>query len=67
MKFSFDPEQPFLDVTAPEHGVQVRMAKDGKVLWVDVDGVCVLRICRVPDVGFNLPIVQEILDEAARD
>ena len=37
-----------LDITAPEHGVQVEVRTDGKVLWVHVDGITVLRICQMP-------------------
>lgn len=37
-----------LDITAPDAGVQVRIRRDQKVIWVDVDGVNVLRVCRIP-------------------
>jgi hypothetical protein len=33
-----------LDITAPEI-VEVQIRSDGTVLWVNVDGVCRLRIC----------------------
>lgn len=39
---------PQVDVTAPEH-VEVRIRGDKKVVWVNIDGVCVLRVCRIPD------------------
>jgi hypothetical protein len=35
-----------LDITAPK-GVQVQIRADGKVLWVNVDGKCVLRCCQI--------------------
>lgn len=38
-----------LDITAPEHGVEVSWSENEKVLWVNVDGKCVLRVCRIPD------------------
>lgn len=38
---------PSLDITQPEHGVEVRIRSDGKVLWVNVDGVCRLRVCMI--------------------
>jgi hypothetical protein len=38
---------PQLDITAPDHGVEVKY--DGRVLWVNVDGVCRLRVCRMPN------------------
>ena len=37
-----------LDITAPEHGVQIQVRADGKVIWVHVDGITVLRICQIP-------------------
>jgi hypothetical protein len=39
-------ETRMLDIAEPEHvGVEIR--EDGKVLWVHVNGVTVLRICRI--------------------
>lgn len=37
----------FIDITAPEHGVQIEVRADGQVIWVHVDGKTVLRICRI--------------------
>ena len=37
-----------LDITAPEHGVQIQIRNDGKVIWIHVDGMTVLRICQIP-------------------
>lgn len=39
-----------LDITAPVHGVEVSVSPDGTKLWVNVDGVCVLRVCRAPRI-----------------
>lgn len=39
-----------LDITAPEEFVQVEVRSDGKVLWVHVDGITVLRICRISTI-----------------
>ena len=37
-----------LDVTGPTTGeVEVSIREDGRVLWVNVGGVCLLRICRI--------------------
>jgi hypothetical protein len=36
-----------LDIAAPDHGVEVEVRPDGRVLWVHVDGQTVLRICRI--------------------
>jgi hypothetical protein len=52
---SYDPVTQFLDVTAPQAGVEVQVSSDGKVLWVHVDGLTVLRICRIPDLAINDP------------
>lgn len=35
-----------LDITAPE-GVEVVIKEDGKVIWVNVDGICRFRSCRI--------------------
>ena len=36
-----------LDITAPKEYVQVEIRSDGSVLWVHVDGITVLRICKI--------------------
>ena len=36
------------DITAPEHGVQIQIREDSKVIWIHVDGITVLRICQIP-------------------
>jgi len=35
-----------VDITGAAH-VDVCMSKDRSTLWVNVDGVCVLRVCRI--------------------
>lgn len=35
-----------LDITAPKM-VEVVIRDDGKVLWVNIDGICRLRACRI--------------------
>jgi hypothetical protein len=37
-----------LDITAPAHGAGITIRADGKVLWVHVDGIAVLRVCQIP-------------------
>jgi hypothetical protein len=44
-----------VDITAPEHGVEIDVSQDGRVVWVNVDGQCVLRICRIPTITINTP------------
>lgn len=37
-----------LDITAPQHEVEVQISHDGKTVWLNVDGVCAARVCRIP-------------------
>ena len=39
------------DVTGGHVEIQIR--RDRKVVWVNVDGVCRLRVCRAQSVTFN--------------
>jgi len=32
----------------PDLGVQIIISRDSKIIWVNVDAVCVLRICQIP-------------------
>ena len=43
----------FMDIDDVKVGVQVDIRADGKMLWVAVDGVTVLRICQIPLLGLN--------------
>jgi hypothetical protein len=45
----------FLDIQGDDIklGVQVEIREDGKVLWVSIDGVTVLRICKIPSLEVN--------------
>lgn len=38
-----------LDITKPEHPVEVVLDRRRGVLHVNVEGVCLLRICRVKE------------------
>lgn len=42
-----------LDITAPEV-VEVRLRDDNKVLWVNVDGFCRLRICQIGAIALHV-------------
>lgn len=42
-------KQELVDITAPD-GVELVVRQDGKVIWVNVDGICVLRICRIGEL-----------------
>jgi len=37
---------PMIDVTVPDH-VEVTVRSDRKVVWVNIDGMCVLRISQI--------------------
>lgn len=39
----------FLDVTAPEI-VEIVVRDDQKVLWINIDGKCALRACRIENL-----------------
>lgn len=40
----------FRDITAPKAGVEVEVREDRNVIWIHVDGITVLRICRIPQL-----------------
>lgn len=48
-------EYGFVDITAPDHGVEIQVREDRKVIWVSVDGVTVLRICQIPALSLDVP------------
>ena len=52
-----------LDITKPEM-VEVSLREDGKVLWVNVDGRCVLRVCQITYASVSLGgnEIVEVLD-----
>lgn len=39
-----------LDITGAAH-VEVTCSGDGTVMWVNVNGICVLRICRIKELA----------------
>jgi hypothetical protein len=46
--FGFNKELgPQLDITGSETDVEITIRPDGKVLWVSMEGITVLRICRI--------------------
>lgn len=43
-------EDPFqLDITEPEE-VDIVIRDDGKVLWVNINGICRLRLCKIKTI-----------------
>lgn len=43
---------PSIDITAPQ-AIEVLIRADGGVLWVNVDGICRLRICQIKEITLN--------------
>lgn len=48
------------DITAPEI-VEIEIRRDGKIVWINVDGVAALRACRVE----NLTVIDHRTDDDA--
>ncbi len=50
ISYNVDPViGPQIDITAPK-AVEVEWNAAKTVLWVNVDGVCRLRVCQIPHV-----------------
>ncbi len=41
-----------IDVSGIEN-CEVRIREDGKVIWINVNGVCVCRVCRIENLEVN--------------
>lgn len=39
----------FLDITGAQH-IEIRMDVANHVVWVNVNGICVLRVCRIVEM-----------------
>lgn len=57
-----------LDITcsAATQEVEVSIKKDGKVLWVNIDGICRLRVCRIPYLVIKDDRSRSITDNDAK-
>lgn len=44
-----------IDITAPEKEVAIQVSNDGKAIWIHVDGITVMRICRIPKLEILNP------------
>jgi len=42
-------DKQMMDITAPEV-VEIKIRWDGKVVWVNVDGICRFRACQIETV-----------------
>lgn len=40
------PSGNFLDITEPDE-IEIIISYNGKVVWINQDGICVLRVCRI--------------------
>jgi hypothetical protein len=40
-----------VDITMPADHVEIKTSQDKSVVWINVDGVCVLRVCRIPKLA----------------
>ena len=38
-----------IDITGPDI-VEISIKEDGKVIWINVDGICACRICRIKEL-----------------
>ncbi len=43
---SEDVHEQVLDITAPDR-LEVRIRHDGKVVWINIDGICRFRSCQI--------------------
>lgn len=43
-------EVRMLDVSHPKE-IEVLIRADGKILWINVDGVCLLRACKIKHIN----------------
>lgn len=48
-----------MDVTAPKH-VEVLIHDDGKVIWINVNGICLFRACRIGELVINDERTQQL-------
>lgn len=47
---TYDGSQPMLDITEPTVPVEIQIRNDGRVLWINMGGRCVVRICRIGEL-----------------
>lgn len=45
-----------IDINAPVHGVDISVSNDGRTVWVNVDGLCRLRICQIERLELTYPL-----------
>lgn len=53
----------FVDITEPAEGVEIAIDWSRRVIWVNVDGVCALRICKAKVIIIDGGRVQQNTEE----
>lgn len=43
---NYDPDAQFLDIIEPQL-VEIQIRDDKQVIWINIDGKCAVRICRI--------------------
>lgn len=68
MRYSYTKNgtMPQLDITKPELGVEIQIDQRRKVLYVHVDGVTVLRICRFPNCEVSQIMESDIVSNKSK-
>lgn len=46
---AIDMDRQMVDISEPE-AVQIQIRADGKVIWINVDGICRFRACRIKEL-----------------
>jgi len=49
MNAKFNLTDDTLDSTGPQHEVEIKLDQNRGILWVNIDGVCRLRVCQIPN------------------
>ncbi len=45
-------DDQMIDITGPEI-VEVQIRDDGKVVWINIDGICRLRACQIKKLVYS--------------
>jgi len=48
-QISLTTDEPMMDITNPQANIEVQLSDNRQVLWVNIGGICRLRICRIGD------------------
>ena len=56
-----------IDITNPGQDIEIEIRRDKQVLWVNVGGVCRLRICQIGDQRIHIAGPSGFIDTARRE